>query len=136
MTKEKSSSDKKFKLAKASDSLVSEDAGSSASYSGKITTVGTSEAFRFDKSLFKQHPEFKQKAQVRADVIGPGTILVSLVERSDSETEDDPVVSAFLSFLENDLTKNPGLISAVSAEKIALSRSLTSKVTVEDDELE
>jgi len=50
--------------------------------------------------LFKQHPEFKQKAEVRADIIGPGTILVSLIDNPELENKDDPVVSAFLAFLE------------------------------------
>lgn len=44
------------------------------SYKGKITPTGTSEAIRIDKALFKQHPEFRQQAEVRADIIGPGNL--------------------------------------------------------------
>ncbi|HEY9756541.1 MAG TPA: hypothetical protein V6C97_15340 [Oculatellaceae cyanobacterium] len=44
------------------------------SYKGKSTTTGTSEAIRIDKALFKQHPEFRQQAEVRADIIGPGNL--------------------------------------------------------------
>src|SRR5437879_2947181 len=92
----------KKSLAKASPSPAAQAAAEASrspasGYSGKITTSGTSEAFRFDKTLFRQHPEFKQKAEVRADVIGPGIMLVSLIDNPKMENEDDPVVSAFLS---------------------------------------
>ena len=39
------------------------------SFSGSITTTGKSEAIRLDKALFKAHPEFRQRAKVRAHVI-------------------------------------------------------------------
>jgi antitoxin PrlF len=107
-----------------------------ASYKGKITTAGTSEGFRFDKTLFRQHPEFKQKAEVRADVIGPGTILVSLINNPEMENEDDPVVSAFLAFLERDMLENPKTITRLSADQIARAKALTANVNVTDDELE
>ncbi len=106
------------------------------SYKGKITTTGTSEAIRLDKDLFKQHPEFKQQAEVRADVIGPGMMLVSVVDSADIESEDDPVVGAFLSFIEWDMKKTPAAISAVEADAIARAKKLTTGVTVTDDELE
>ena len=66
------------------------------SYKGKITTTGTSEAIRIDKALFKQHPEFRQQAEVRADIIGPGRMLISVVDNSSTENDDDPIVGAFL----------------------------------------
>ena len=46
-----------------------------ATFKGTITTTGRSEALRLDKALFKAHPEFRQKARVRAHVIGPGSLL-------------------------------------------------------------
>jgi len=49
-------------------------------YSGTITTTGKSEAIRLEKALFKSHPEFRQKTKVRAHVIGPGTMLVSVAD--------------------------------------------------------
>ena len=137
MSKTKSASDAaKKSLGQARSRTTESKMISADSYSGKITTAGTSEAFRFDKSLFKQHPEFKQKAEVRADIIGPGTILVSLIDNPELENKDDPVVSAFLAFLEKDMKTNPKLITPVSAEKIARAKALTAHVTVSDDELE
>ena len=49
-----------------------------AEFKGSITTTGRSEALRLDKALFKAHPEFKQRAKIRAHVIGPGSLLVTL----------------------------------------------------------
>ena len=121
---------------KTTGNVVRETAIPASSYKGKVTTTGTSEGFRFDKSLFKQHPEFKQKAEVVASVIGPGTMLVSLVNNPEIENEEDPVVSAFLSFLEKDMLENPKAIKPVSAEQIARAKALTAKVTVTDDELD
>jgi len=105
-------------------------------YKGKVTTVGTSDGFRFDKSLFKQHPEFQQKAEVVANVIGPGTMLVSLVNNPEVEDQDDPVVSAFLAFLEKDMLEHPEVIQPVDAQQIARAKFLTADITVTDDDLD
>ncbi len=129
MKKAKPSSSRKKTTSRKSDIPAS-------SYKGKVTTAGTSEGFRFDKSLFKQHPEFKQKANVRADVIGRGTILVSLIDNTHIELEDDPVLSAFLAFLENDISQNVSSLTPVSAEQIARAKELTAGVTATDEELE
>jgi antitoxin PrlF len=64
-------------------------------YTGTITTTGKSEAIRLDKALFKSHPEFRQKAKVRAQVIGPGTMLLSLADEVAADNDADPVVAAF-----------------------------------------
>lgn len=105
------------------------------SYKGKITTVGTSEAIRLEKDLFKQHPEFKQAAEVKADVIGPGKILISLVDEAKSKNEADPVVGAFLSFLERDMIENPANISDLDASTLDKAKSLTEGIAVSDEDL-
>ena len=51
-----------------------------STFTGSITTTGKSEAIRLDKALFRLHPEFRQKAKVRAQVIAPGHALISVVE--------------------------------------------------------
>jgi antitoxin PrlF len=106
------------------------------SYKGKITTSGTSEAIRLDKNLFKQHPEFKQQADVRADIIGPGKMLISVLDNSIADNEEDPIVGAFLSFIEKDILTNSAAITAVDANVIARAKSLTVDVTVSDEELD
>lgn len=83
-----------------------------AEFKGSITTTGRSEALRLDKALFKAHPEFRQRARIRACVVGPGTLLVTL-DGDDTASpvldnfERDPVVAAYLAFLEHDLLQHP-----------------------------
>jgi antitoxin PrlF len=105
-------------------------------YNGSITTTGRSEAIRLDKDLFKQHPEFEQKAKVQAHVIGPGQILISLIGNAQSaDVDEDPVVTAFLSFIERDMLKNPEHIIPLSDEFLQNVSALTQGVEVSDDEV-
>ena len=71
------------------------------SFRGSITTSGKSEAIRLEKALFRLHPEFRQKAKVRADIIAPGRALITVVDgQAGGEEEEDPVMLAYLAFLE------------------------------------
>jgi antitoxin PrlF len=103
-------------------------------YTGKITTTGKSEAIRLEKALFRSHPEFRQKATVRAHVIGPGTLLVSVADKVPATREPDPVMVAFLSFLAGDMSRAPDQIKPLSATRIEEARALTRSVDVRDDE--
>jgi antitoxin PrlF len=103
-------------------------------YTGTITTTGKSEAIRLEKALFKSHPEFRQKTKVHAHVIGPGTMLVSVAGEAAAETEVDPVVAAFLSFLSGDILHAPERVKPLSATRIEEARNLTKGVEVRDDE--
>ena len=103
-------------------------------YSGTITTTGKSEAIRLEKALFKSHPEFAQKAKVEAHVIAPGTMLISITGQADVETEADPIMAAFLSFLSTDIAAAPGRIKPLAATRIEKARDLTRRVKVRDDD--
>jgi antitoxin PrlF len=106
-----------------------------STFTGSITTTGKSEAIRLDKALFRLHPEFRQKAKVRAQVISPGHALISVVDdKAAPAREEDPVVTAFLGFLENDLKTKPGRPSRLSRTSLARAVRLTKKVKVSDDE--
>ena len=108
-----------------------------ASFSGKFTTTGKSEAIRLEKALFRAHPEFRQKAAVRANVIAPGQLLVSVVEEEPADAglgHDDPVVGAFVSFLAEDIRGEPGRVAPLSTSRIERAVELTEDVQVEDDE--
>ncbi|WP_207460776.1 type II toxin-antitoxin system PrlF family antitoxin [Azospirillum sp. SYSU D00513] len=105
-------------------------------YKGSITTTGSSEAIRFDKGLFRQNPEFRQKASVEAHVIGPGTLLVHVVDEAPAEEiREDPVVTAFLAFLEQDAIAHPERITPLSASRIERAIELTRGVTVSDEDV-
>lgn len=103
-------------------------------YTGTITTTGKSEAIRLDKALFKSHPEFRQKAKVHAQVIGPGTMLLSLVDEVAADNDADPVVTAFLSFLAKDISQAPERIQPLASTRLEEARELTKGVEVRDDE--
>jgi antitoxin PrlF len=102
-------------------------------FTGSITTTGKSEAIRLDKALFRLHPEFRQKAKVRAQVISPGHALISVIDDEAVPVQDeDPVVSAFLAFLEQDLKTNPGRSARLSKASVARAVRLTKGVKVSD----
>src|SRR5260221_7656115 len=104
-------------------------------FSGSITTTGKSEAIRLEKALFRLHPEFRQKAKVRAQVIAPGHALVSVIEEGIAlPDEEDPVVTAFLAFLEKDMITNPNRLKRLSTQTLARATRLTKGVKVTDDE--
>jgi antitoxin PrlF len=108
-----------------------------SSFSGKITTTGKSEAIRLEKALFRAHPEFRQKASVRARVIAPGQLLVSVVEddlAADDSTHDDPLVGAFIAFLADDIKRHPERVAPLSASRIERAAELTAGMRVKDDE--
>src|SRR5260370_37434576 len=77
-------------------------------FTGSITTTGKSEAIRLDKALSRLHPEFRQKAKVRAQVISPRHALISLIDDKALPAQHaDPLVTALLAFLERDLKEQP-----------------------------
>ena len=105
-------------------------------YKGTITTTGSSEAIRLDKGLFRQNPEFRQKAAVEAHVIGRGTLLVRLVgEAEEDERQEDPMVSAFLAFIERDATAHPQRIVPLSSSEVSRAVELTRNVAVSDEDV-
>ncbi|MDV2985836.1 UNVERIFIED_CONTAM: type II toxin-antitoxin system PrlF family antitoxin [Methylobacteriaceae bacterium AG10] len=109
-----------------------------SSFKGSITTTGRSEALRLDKALFKAHPEFRQKAKIRAHVLGPGTMLVTLDPDEpvpESATGQDPVVAAYLAFLERDMAAHPERLHPFTESDLARLASLTDGVSVSDDEV-
>jgi hypothetical protein len=92
------------------------------SFSGKSTSIGNSNGFRFDAALFKANPEFF--GEVRATVLAPGQMLVSVVPTGASvpelqDPEFNPVMQAFLSFLEGQMTAHPELIEPVTEAQMA-----------------
>jgi antitoxin PrlF len=110
------------------------EAEASVAYVGTITTTGKSEAIRLEKALFRSHPEFRQKSKVKAHVIGHGTMLLSVADEATAESEVDPVMAAFLQFLDGEIARSPERIRPLSATRIAEARALTKEVEASDDE--
>jgi hypothetical protein len=104
------------------------------SYSGKATTVGNSRALSFETTLFKAHPEFAA-GRFEAHVLGPGTLLVTSsdpVAEQPGESED-PVVLAYLAFMEEQMARHPELIQPLDA-LLARADELVGHVEVDLDE--
>jgi hypothetical protein len=99
-------------------------------YRGKRTRTGNSYGFRFDRALFKSHPEFA--GEVKAHVIAPGRMLVSVAEPVTKR--HDPVMQSFLAFLANDITKAPETIKPMSPELARRIDHLVEEVSVSCNE--
>ena len=100
-------------------------------YTGSHTTSGNSEAMRFDKRLFKQHPEFG--GAVRARVLSKGVMLVtadSHVDIDDPAEHEDPMLVAWLGFIEQDL----GAARDMPDDRLSRMRTLTEGIEVDPDE--
>lgn len=106
------------------------------SFEGSVTTTGKSEAVRLEKAFFRAHPEFRQKARVRAQAIGEGHVLVSVSDPVSATSEDiDPVVAAYLAFLEADMKVHPKRLSPFTTVELAAARALVGDVKVSDDDI-
>jgi hypothetical protein len=103
-------------------------------YSGKATTVGNSRALSFEASLFKAHPEFAA-GRVEAHVIAPGTMLVTSTEHANARADDeDPVMLAFLAFMDQEMVRRPDLIQPLDAQLLADMDELVGDIEVDLDE--
>jgi antitoxin PrlF len=81
------------------------------------------------------HPEFRQKAKVRAQIISPGHALIAVVDDEAALFEDeDLVVTAFLAFIEKDLKERPGRRTRLSKTSLRRAVRLTKDVKVSDGE--
>ena len=72
--------------------------------------------------------------QVRADIIGPGTMLLRVINNQETENDSDPFNGAFLSFLEKDGCSHPENITSVSETQMAKIADLTAGITASDDD--
>ena len=107
--------------------------GKTAGYRGKQAKTGNSLGLRFDKALFRSHPEFS--GEVRAHVIAPGRMLVVAEPLPKSrKREDDPVMEAFLSFLAADMATSPQQIRPLDRALAGRVKALVGHVPVHPHE--
>lgn len=62
-------------------------------------------------------------------------MLITVVDKLENDS-DDPIVSAFLSFLENNMSKNLAAGTALDADTITSAKTLKAGVSIKDDDLE
>ena len=102
------------------------------SYSGRATRTGNSRAIRLESALFASHPEFAE-GEVEADVIAPGCLLIRAGPRQEDENRD-PVFTAFLAFLQEEMARRPELLEALSSEDVAGLNALLDGVEYDPEE--
>jgi len=88
-------------------------------YSGKVTPVGNSKGIRLDAAFFKAHPEFI--GEVCATVLGEGQVLLSAkagARRRPRNEREDPVLLAFLGFLEAEMRRHPKRVRPLDAREL------------------
>jgi hypothetical protein len=110
----------------------SSPATEAAEYRGRQAKTGNSFGFRFDRALFKSHPEFN--GEVRAKVIAPGRMLVSAETTSSGRHRDDAVVAAFLAFLATEMKRDPQAIAPLAQTLTDRIDALVDGVPVSPDE--
>jgi antitoxin PrlF len=101
-------------------------------YRGKQAKTGNSLGFRFDRALFKSHPEFN--GEVTAQVIAPGRMLVSAETVDARQAQDDQVVAAFLAFLAKEMKRDPQAIQPLDRALMKSIGELVKNVKVSSDE--
>lgn len=100
-------------------------------YSGRAAKTGNSKGFRFESALFTAHPEFAS-GDLEADVIAPGRLLVRT--RVEPGAEEDPVLDAYLAFLEDQMRRHPEAVTALTDQDVAGLDELLSGVEYDRDE--
>lgn len=100
-------------------------------YKGRFTRTGNSKSYAFESALFRSHPEFDTR-NVEADYIGPGVLLVRAVGADDDAAAgEDPVLGAFLAFIERDMIEQPATIQPLSSDLLARAERLVGNMEVD-----
>jgi hypothetical protein len=104
------------------------------SFKGALTTSGNSHAIRFEAALAKAAPEFAAKSgAVRIELLGAGTALVVLEEAR--PVDDDPMIEAWLRFIERDVVRHPEQVHALTEAEAQCLERMVEGVVVRDDEI-
>lgn len=104
----------------------------SAWFKGKQAKTGNSLGLRFDKALFRSHPEFN--GAVQAQVIAPGRMLVVAQRHPKGRQGTDPVIASFLSFLANDMARSPQHVSSLDRALMRRITRLTGRIRTDANE--
>src|ERR1035441_10685416 len=99
---------------------------------GRQAKTGNSLGLRFDRALFQSHPEVS--GEVRAHVIAPGRMLVVAEQPREPRKEEDPVMEAFLSFLEQDMVKSPQRVKPLTPKLAGRVKTMVGYQPVDPDE--
>jgi hypothetical protein len=103
-------------------------------YEGRFSEVGDSKSYVFEPALFRTHPEFDAH-DVEAHFIGPGILIVRVIDVEDeAQPGHDPVLGAFVAFMERDMIENPSSIQPLSSSLLTRAEKLVGNMEVDLDE--
>ncbi len=103
-------------------------------YKGRFTKAGNSNAYAFEAALFRSHPEFNEH-NVEADYIGPGVLLMRAVgSGAEALPGNDPVLGAYLAFIERDMVANPASIQPLSSDLLSRAERLVAGMDMDLNE--
>lgn len=101
------------------------------SFHATAARVGNSRGLRLDAALFREHPEF-QSGEYAVDVIAPGRLLVRAETMTAMAETADPVLSAFLAFMDTQMALRPDLLTSFDPAQLELVNALVEGVDVGD----
>ena len=101
-------------------------------FSGSLGMAGNSRSFRVEKAFFNAAPEFSTLGSaIRVDIIGPGTFIVRIDAPAPEEIAD-PIIGAWLSFIDGDIASDPGQLVALTGPEMTELERLVGNVVVDD----
>jgi len=100
------------------------------SFHATATKVGNSRGLRLDAALYREHPEFLS-GEYEVDVIAPGRLLVRAGTSVVDETSD-PVLGAFLAFMDAQMALRPDLLNSFDPAQLDVVDALIEGVTVDE----
>lgn len=107
-------------------------------FHAKATTVGNSRALQLEAALVRGHPEL---ADGRFDVyvVAPGRFLIvsaPQIDPTDASDSDDPLLGAFLGFLNREMQRTPTLLRPLFVDEVQGMEDLVRDVAVDDPDTE
>ena len=87
-------------------------------YKGRITQSGNSKSLRLEAGFFKADSSFSMGSDIVAEYLGEGVAIVKSIKPDRSHDSIDPVMTAFLAFLEKDMAENPQSIQPLTSKEL------------------
>ncbi len=115
---------------------LAKNRGGPRSFSGSVARTGNSRGLRLEKAFFQAAPEFGAAGSaIRAELIGPGTVLIRMDAPAAMIEESDPIIGAWLSFIDADIQANPGRLVSFNETDLSVLEKLVEGVLASDEDV-